>query len=64
MTGRLDRIKGKMKGAKYKEILDKKNCSRALRTSDWGKGSPFQQDNDPKHTAKTTQEWLQVFECP
>uniref|UniRef100_A0A4W5KU51 Tc1-like transposase DDE domain-containing protein n=1 Tax=Hucho hucho TaxID=62062 RepID=A0A4W5KU51_9TELE len=28
-----------------------KTCSRALRTSDWG-------DNDPKHTAKITQEWL------
>uniref|UniRef100_A0AAZ3R0A5 Tc1-like transposase DDE domain-containing protein n=1 Tax=Oncorhynchus tshawytscha TaxID=74940 RepID=A0AAZ3R0A5_ONCTS len=27
-----------------------KTCSRALRTSDWG---------DYKHTAKTTQKWLQ-----
>ena len=31
-TGRLVRIKEKMNGAKYREILDK--CSRALRTSD------------------------------
>ena len=29
-----------------------KICSRVLRTSDWTK------DNDPKHTTKTTQEWL------
>ena len=34
-----------------------KSCSRALRTSDWGKVSPSNR-NDPKHTAKTTQEWL------
>jgi hypothetical protein len=32
-----------------------KTCSRVLRNSDW---LTFQQDNDPKHTAKTTQEWF------
>ena len=46
-----------------------KTCSRTLRTSDWGEGFTFQQDNDPKHTAKTTQEWhrdksLNVLEGP
>ena len=35
-----------------------KTCSRALKTSDWGEGSPSKQVNDPKHTAKTMQEWL------
>ena len=38
-TGRLVRIEGKMNGAKYSEMLDK-NLLRALRTSDWGEGSP------------------------
>uniref|UniRef100_A0AAZ3R2P6 Tc1-like transposase DDE domain-containing protein n=1 Tax=Oncorhynchus tshawytscha TaxID=74940 RepID=A0AAZ3R2P6_ONCTS len=35
-----------------------KTCSSVLRTSDWGRRFTFQQNNDPKHTAKTTQEWL------
>ena len=38
-TGSLIRIEGKMNGAKHREILDE-NLIRALRTSDWGKGSP------------------------
>ena len=53
-TGRLVRIEGKMNRAKYTEILDE----NLLRTSDWGRRFTFQQDNDPKHTAKITQEWL------
>ena len=54
-TGRLVRIERKMNGAKYREIL-MKTCSRVL---------TFQQDSDPKHTAKTMQEWLQgkISEC-
>ena len=36
-------------------------CSRVLRTSDW---FTFQQDNKPKHTARTTQEFLNVLELP
>ena len=32
-----------------------KTCTRALRV---GRRFTFQQDNDPKHTTKTTQEWL------
>ena len=36
-----------------------KTCSRALRTSDWGRRFTFHQDNNPKHTAQTMQEGLQ-----
>ena len=36
-----------------------KTCSRVLRTSDWSEGSPSN-DNDTKHTAKTTQEWFRA----
>ena len=52
-TGTLVRIEGKMNGAKYKEILDENLFQRAqdLRL---GQRFTFQQDNDPKHTAKTT----------
>ena len=33
-------------------------CSRVIRTSDWGESSPYNRTTVPKHTAKTTQEWL------
>jgi hypothetical protein len=39
-TGRLVRIRGNMIGAKYRDRFLMKTCSRALRTSDWGEGSP------------------------
>ena len=49
--------RGKINGAKYREILDKKLLQSAQDLKLW-KTFTFQQDNDPKHTAKTTQEWL------
>uniref|UniRef100_A0AAZ3SNY7 Transposase n=1 Tax=Oncorhynchus tshawytscha TaxID=74940 RepID=A0AAZ3SNY7_ONCTS len=63
--GRLVRIEGKMNGAKYREILDE-NLLQSTQDLRLGRRFTFQQDNDPKHTAKTTQEWLrgQVSECP
>ena len=54
-TGRL--VEGKINRAKYREILDE----HLLQSTPPQSGVirfPFQQDNDPKHRAKTTQEWL------
>ena len=35
-----------------------KTCPSALRTSDWGEGSPSNMTTTLSHTAKTTHEWL------
>ena len=50
-------IKGKMNGAKYREILDE-NLLQSAQDFRLGRRFTFQQDNEPQHTAKTTQEWL------
>jgi hypothetical protein len=54
-TGRLVRIEGKMNRAKC--ILDE-NLLQSAQDLTLGIRFTFQQDKDPKHTAKTTQEWL------
>ncbi|CDQ73994.1 unnamed protein product [Oncorhynchus mykiss] len=46
-----------MNRAKYREILDE-NLLQSAQDLRLGRRFTFQQDNDPKHTAKTTQEWL------
>ena len=46
-----------MNGAKYREILDE-NLLQSSQDLRLGRRFTFQQDNDPKHVAKTTQEWL------
>ena len=56
-TGRLVRIEAKMNGAKYREIFDE-NLLQSAQDIRLGRRFTFQQDNNPKHTAKTTQEWL------
>uniref|UniRef100_A0AAZ3Q9P1 Tc1-like transposase DDE domain-containing protein n=1 Tax=Oncorhynchus tshawytscha TaxID=74940 RepID=A0AAZ3Q9P1_ONCTS len=56
-TGRLVRIEGKMNGAKYREILGE-NLLQSVQDLRLGQRFTFQQDNDPKHIAKTMQEWL------
>jgi hypothetical protein len=56
-TGRLVKIEAKMNEAKYREILDE-NLLQSARNLRLGRRFTFQQDNDPKHTAKTTREWL------
>jgi hypothetical protein len=40
------------------DILDE-NLLQSVQDLRPGRRFDFQQDNDPKHTAKTTQEWLQ-----
>uniref|UniRef100_A0AAZ3SDV6 Transposase Tc1-like domain-containing protein n=1 Tax=Oncorhynchus tshawytscha TaxID=74940 RepID=A0AAZ3SDV6_ONCTS len=66
-TGRLVRIEANMNGVKYRKILDE-NLLQSTCDLRLGRRFTFQQDNNPKHTAKTTLEWLrasgQVAECP
>lgn len=56
-TGQLHRIEGRMDGAMYRQILND-NLLPSARTLKMGRGWTFMQDNDPKHSAKATQEWL------
>ena len=54
--------------AKYREILEG-NLFQSSRDLRLGRSFTFQQDNDPKHTAKATLEWfegkhLNVLEWP
>ena len=65
---RLVRIKGKMNGVKYREVLDENLLQSARDLRLWRRFT-FLQANDPKHTAKTTQERhrdksLNVLEWP
>jgi hypothetical protein len=46
-----------MDGAMYREILAN-NLLPSVRALKMGCGCVFQHDNDPKHTAKATKEWL------
>ena len=52
-----DRIEAKMNRTKYREILDG-NLLQSAQDLRLGQRFTFQQDNDPKHTAKTTQGWF------
>ncbi len=56
-TGRLVAIEGKMNAAKYRDILDE-NLLQSAQDLRLGRRFTFQQDNDPKHTAKITKERL------
>ncbi|KAK3532847.1 hypothetical protein QTP70_000261 [Hemibagrus guttatus] len=55
--GRLIRVKERMNGAMYREILSK-NLLPSARALKMKRGWVFQHDNDPKHTARAMQEWL------
>ncbi|KAK3550799.1 hypothetical protein QTP70_005721 [Hemibagrus guttatus] len=56
-TGRLVRIEGKMNAVMYRDILGENLLQSALDLR-LGRRFIFQQDNDPKHTAKITKYWL------
>ncbi len=56
-TVRLHRIEGRMLGAMYRKILAN-NLLPSVRALKMGCGLVFQHDNDPKHTARATKEWL------
>ena len=57
-----------MTGAKYRKILDE-NLLQSAQDFRLERRFTFQQNNDPKHTARTMQEWfrdksLNVLEWP
>ena len=56
-TGALVRIEGKMDGAKHRKIREE-NLLPSARKLKLGRKFTFQHDNDLKHTAKDTLEWL------
>ena len=67
-TGKLVRVDGKMDGAKYRAILEE-NLLEAAKDLRLGRRFTFQQDNNPKHTARATMEWfrskhIHVLEWP
>uniref|UniRef100_A0A8C7IDD5 Transposase n=1 Tax=Oncorhynchus kisutch TaxID=8019 RepID=A0A8C7IDD5_ONCKI len=67
-TGKMVKIDGKMDGAKYRTILEE-NLMESAKDLRLGRRFVFQQDNDPKHKAKSTMEWfknkhIQVLEWP
>ncbi|KAF2344255.1 hypothetical protein FHG87_024989 [Trinorchestia longiramus] len=58
-VGKLHIIEGTMNGRKYREILEEQllPSARLLKLKrEW----KFQPDNDPKHTANETKEWLKM----
>ncbi|KAK3507460.1 hypothetical protein QTP70_021817, partial [Hemibagrus guttatus] len=55
--GRLIRVKERMNGAMYREILSK-NLLPSARALKMKRGWVFQHDNDPKHTSRAMKEWL------
>jgi len=58
-TGQLVKINGIMDGAVYRNILGQ-NLMKSARQLKMSRHFVFQQDNDPKHRAKATQEWLKA----
>lgn len=57
-TGNLHRVEGIMDSDRYQDILAK-NVSQSVKRLKLGKNWTFQQDNDPKHTSRSTKAWLE-----
>ena len=55
--GNLVRVHGIMNALNYQDILNK-NLMASARKLKMGRHWVFQQDNDPKHVAKSTQKWF------
>uniref|UniRef100_A0A8C5PKC7 Uncharacterized protein n=1 Tax=Leptobrachium leishanense TaxID=445787 RepID=A0A8C5PKC7_9ANUR len=58
-TGKLQCVQGTMNSLQYQEILDD-NVMQSVTNLRLGRRWTFQQDNDPKHTSKSTRAWLQI----
>uniref|UniRef100_A0A8C5M825 Tc1-like transposase DDE domain-containing protein n=1 Tax=Leptobrachium leishanense TaxID=445787 RepID=A0A8C5M825_9ANUR len=58
-TGKLQRVQGTINSLQYQEILDD-NVMQSVTNLRLGRRWTFQQDNDPKHTSKSTRAWLQI----
>ena len=57
-TGRLAHINGTMNSLAYQDILEE-NLAPSVKDLKLGRRWIMQQDNDPKHTSKSTQAWFQ-----
>ena len=55
--GKIVRIEGTTDGAKYRRILDENLLESAMNMK-LGRRFKFQQDNDARHEAQATLEWL------
>ena len=67
-TGNLVKIDGRMNAAMYQDILAE-NLHASVKKLSMGRSWIFQQDNDPKHKAKSTTQWfkkkrVKVLEWP
>ena len=57
-TGQLIRIRGTMNSSMYQNILAQ-NIQKSVDDLAIGNEFIFQQDNDPKHTSKSTKKWFE-----
>ncbi|KAF5889065.1 phosphopantothenoylcysteine decarboxylase subunit VHS3-like, partial [Clarias magur] len=57
-TGCLESVQGTMKSQDYQGILERNVLASVRKLGLSRRSWVLQQDNDPKHTAKNTQEWL------